>query len=406
VENGIGYGGAAICMRHLVRNLNRSLYYPYVVTGRTGPDYRAIADEAEWRHIADRHFDVVGMQETLAKARWPGRIPGLRFLLNQMVARLDDIGNFVPFFFSLLIFAWRNKIDLVHANNEPLCNRASLLVANLLRIPSVCHVRGDQTGSLMMGWTYRLPDHFLPVSHWVSESIGKLGIDDSKRTVVYDGLELDKLDTEADGGAFRRSWGVPADAFVIGLVGLLIPWKGQELFLDAAKLIRDRVHNLKMLIVGGTPEECGPYEAHLRQRVAEEGLDELVLFTGHVSNMPQVYNGLDVVVSASTSPEPLGTVVIECMVLGRPLVAPNHGGAAEMAEQDVSALLFEPSNAQSLADAFLRLYTDPSLGSRLGANAREKALRTFSVQQHVRAVQAVYDRCLQPSPPDIALDGG
>jgi hypothetical protein len=56
VENGIGYGGAIICLRHLVRNLDRSRYTPLVVTGRTSPDYQDIANESQWQYIKDRHF--------------------------------------------------------------------------------------------------------------------------------------------------------------------------------------------------------------------------------------------------------------------------------------------------------------------------------------------------------------
>jgi len=62
-----------------------------------------------------------------------------------------------------------------------------------------------------------------------------------------------------------------------------------------------------------------------RQRVSDEQLTGLIIFTGHVSAMEAVYNGLDVVLSASISPEPLGTVVIEAMAMGRPLIGPNHG---------------------------------------------------------------------------------
>jgi len=72
--------------------------------------------------------------------------------------------------------------------------------------------------------------------------------------------------------------------------------------------------------------------------------------------MEAVYNGLDVVLSASISPEPLGTVVIEAMAMGRPLIGPNHGGAAEMMQHDETGLLFTPRDAQSLADAIEKFY--------------------------------------------------
>jgi glycosyltransferase involved in cell wall biosynthesis len=246
----------------------------------------------------------------------------------------------------------------------------------------------------MMRWLYRQPDHFIPVSHWISEGIGELGIGEDKRTVVYDGIALEELDLHADGAQFRRAHGIPDDAFAVGLVGLLIPWKGQNLFLDAAKVLANEIPGLRMLIIGGTPDECQSYERELRERVIREGLQNLVVFTGHVQDMPAVYNALDVVVSASTSPEPLGTVVIETMAMGAVLIAPDHGGAAEMADHDRTALLFRPGDPPDLARMIQRIYREPELGARLGAAAREHALKTFAVETHVQGVQAVYRHVL------------
>ena len=85
----------------------------------------------------------------------------------------------------------------------------------------------------------------------------------------------------------------------------------------------------------------------------------------------------------------------ENLKMGRPLVAPNHGGAAEMAEHDANALLFEPGNPDSLAEMIRRLHLEPGLGKRLGEAARAKALRTFDVKSHVAEVEKVYDLLLK-----------
>ena len=110
--------------------------------------------------------------------------------------------------------------------------------------------------------------------------------------------------------------------------------------------------------------------------------------------MEQVYNGLDVVVSASTSPEPLGTVVIEAMAMGRPLIGPNHGGAAEMIEHLKTGLLFTPNDARALADEIERLSINPALALQLGHDARDHALETFAIARHTEQVQALYHQLL------------
>lgn len=395
VENGIGYGGAIICLRHLVRNLDRSRFEPMVVTGLGDRKYQDIANEALWRQIPDKRMDVISMKRRLAAVRWPDALPGLRWTLNQVLARLDDLVNFVPSFLQTLWAVARFRPDLIHVNNEPLCNRAAVLAGKLMRVPVVAHVRGDQQGSPMMHSFFKLPEYFIAVSRWVSDSIGRIGVPADRRTYIYDGIELDKLDLQADGGAFRRRHGLPEHAFVVGLVGLLIPWKGQRLFLDAIERAAARMPDAVFAIIGGTPDECRYFEAELRQHAARQPFAGRVTFTGHISGMAEVYNGLDVVLSASTSPEPLGTMIIESMTMARPLLAPAHGGAVEMIEDGRTGLLFHPNDAEHLASCMLRLYEDRELGRRLGAAARVVALQRFAVSEHVRQVQAVYDHMIK-----------
>lgn len=396
VENGIGYGGAIICLRHLVRNLDRSKYHPIVVTGRTGPQYEDIAKEAQWVHIRDRHLNIAAARERLENIKWIKNRPLFRRIASQVLARADDVGNFLPFLIRLLWVAKTNKVDLIHANNEPLCNRAALLAGKILRVPTICHVRGNQDGTRLMRWAYSLPDYFVPVSFWVEKNIiENLGVSKNKTKVVYDGLELEKLDINSDGTIFREKYGIPKEAFAVGLVGLLIPWKGQEIFLDAATQLKQKIPNLKMVIVGGTPEDCVSYERKLKKRVSDEGLTDTVIFTGHVDEMPIVYNGLDVVVSASTKPEPLGTMVIETLAMGRPLIAPNHGGGAEMVEHGVTGLLFEPGDANELATMIQAYYEDRALRQKVGRNGRIHALKTFGVREHAENIQSIYDMMLR-----------
>jgi glycosyltransferase involved in cell wall biosynthesis len=394
VENGIGYGGAIICLRHLVRNLDRDKFEPMVITGLGDPKYQEIAAESAWKHIPDKRVDVISMKRQLTAAHWPDALPGLRWVLNQVLSRLDDIANFLPSFLQTLWTAGRFRPDLIHVNNEPLCNRAAVLAGKVLGVPVVAHVRGDQKGSPMMHSFFRLPDYFIAVSRWVSESVGRIGVPVDKRTYIYDGIELENLDLKADGSAFRRLHGIPDEAFVVGLVGLLIPWKGQSLFLDAALHLLPQMPDVVFAMVGGTPDECAYFEAELRQRAQQSEFRSQVVFTGHVSHMASVYNGLDIVLSASISPEPLGTVVIEAMTMARPLIAPNHGGAVEMVEHEETGLLFKAGDPHDLAATILRVYRDPELGRRLGQAARAHALTIFAVSEHVRQVQGVYEQLL------------
>ena len=199
VENGIGYGGAVTCLRHLIRALDRSKFEPIVVTGQSAGPYADMAEDAQWLVIRDRRVDVTELRRRLARARWPDRIPGARLVLLQMIARLDDLANFMPLFLQLAWTLARLRPAIVHVNNEPLCNRAAIVAAKVLHVPVVCHVRGDQSGSRSMAHLFRLPDHFIAVSRWISASVARVGIPPNRCTLIYDGVDFDRLNPRADG---------------------------------------------------------------------------------------------------------------------------------------------------------------------------------------------------------------
>ena len=395
VENGIGYGGAVICLRHLVRNLDRTRFEPIVVTGKDSAPYCEIAADAKWLPIADRVLDTLGWQRRISRSWLGSAFPRLATLSRKVLGRVDDVINLLPYVTRLCFAVRKYRPVLIHANNEPMCNRGALIAGRLFGVPVVCHVRGDiGKPSRLLRWLYSLPVHFIAVSRWVSETLIPLGVADGRRTCIYDGIELEDSIPAVENAHFRRRFGIPEDAFVVGLVGLLIPWKGQRLFLEAGQKLLSRIPKLYLVMVGGTPETWRHYEQQLRTLAAEAPFSDRVIFTGHVSDMASAYRALDVVVSASTSPEPFGMVAVEALALGRPLVAPAHGGAAETVDDGTTGLLFTPGDAESLAERIHALYADGALAKRLGLAGRAHVERAFAIEHHVAQVQAIYDDVL------------
>jgi glycosyltransferase involved in cell wall biosynthesis len=165
----------------------------------------------------------------------------------------------------------------------------------------------------------------------------------------------------------------------VGLVATFARWKGHEVFLEAAARVpADRP--CRFYVVGGpiyqsagsqyTPEE-------LKGRAEALGLNGRVGFTGHQSDPVAALRALDVVVHASTRPEPFGRVIVEGMACGRAVIAMRDGGAAELFDHEVSALGCRPGDPDELAGAMTRLVDDPSLRERLGAAGRRAALSRF-----------------------------
>lgn len=100
------------------------------------------------------------------------------------------------------------------------------------------------------------------------------------------------------------------------------------------------------------------------------------------------------VVHSASEPEPFGRVIVEAMMAGRPLVATAAGGVLEIVEDQETGLLAPPKDAAAMANAITYLLQNPAVAAQVGAAARQRAAVRFTVEQHVRQVEAVYEEVL------------
>ena len=96
------------------------------------------------------------------------------------------------------------------------------------------------------------------------------------------------------------------------------------------------------------------------------GLRGRVGFTGYIGNPAEAIRSLDIIVHASTQPEPFGMVIVEAMACGKAVIVSNCGGASEIVQNRVNALTYAPGDAPALAAAIQELATSPQLRTRLG----------------------------------------
>jgi glycosyltransferase involved in cell wall biosynthesis len=205
--------------------------------------------------------------------------------------------------------------------------------------------------------------------------------------VVYDGIDTGHFSPgEADGRLLDDLSGLsPAEAGVlrVGLVAAYARWKGQDVFLNAvARLVTSDVSRLvRFYIVGGpiySTRGSQFSEGELRSMAIELRIADRVGFVPFQSDVLAVYRALDVVVHASTRPEPFGRTIAEAMACAKPLVLSETSGAAELIPRDSGALFVSQNDAVALADAVERLLLDAELRERLAVRARSVAVEKFS----------------------------
>lgn len=213
--------------------------------------------------------------------------------------------------------------------------------------------------------------------------------------VVYNAVDLRRFspsgavfDLDGAGGASAA----PPGTVRVGLVGTFGRWKGHETFLRALSLMPDR-ERIRAYVIGGPVYRTAvgqQSEAGLRQLATHLGVAERLVFTGPIDDVASAMRGLDVVVHASTAPEPFGMVIAEGMACGRAVVASLAGGSAELVQDGVDGLGHAPGDAAGLAACLTRVTADPSLRRRLGAAARATAERRFDRTRLAAELTSVY----------------
>lgn len=219
-----------------------------------------------------------------------------------------------------------------------------------------------------------------------------LGADVPIRT-VYNAVDLNVfspagLVADLEGGAAPPLPGTVR----VGLVATFGRWKGHEIFLRAIARLRTRCP-IRAYIVGGPVYDTAgsQYTIDELQALARDlQLGERVVFTGVADPIAPVLRALDVVVHASTQPEPFGLVIAEAMACGRTVVVSAAGGATEIVQADRDALVHAPGDVDGLASALSRAIDDPVLRRRLGTAARESAIARFDAARFAREFDDIY----------------
>jgi glycosyltransferase involved in cell wall biosynthesis len=175
-------------------------------------------------------------------------------------------------------------------------------------------------------------------------------------------------------------------------MGTFARWKGHVTFLEALARVPRHVP-IRGYVIGDAvydTEGSQHSRSELRDVVERLGLGDRVGFTGFVARPEAVLRALDVVVHASTSPEPFGLVIAEAMACERAVIVSLAGGAAEIVTVGVDALGHQPADPQDLAARITELAIDPALRRRIGRAARTTAERCFDPARLARELVPIY----------------
>ena len=230
-----------------------------------------------------------------------------------------------------------------------------------------------------------LTDCTVATAHAARENLIALGVPPERVRLIRNGAEALCRPSSEELAALRRELSIPHDAFVCGMSARLVPVKGHETLLRAAKILLSRHTGYHFLFVGGGEE---------RERLAflarELGVDGQLTMVGEVRDVAPYTALFDVAVNCSVGTETSSLALSEAMSLGVPCIASRFGGNVEMVREGENGLLFPARDARALCAAIERLAWDRVLYEELSRGARGRFMRELRAEGMAAKYDALY----------------
>lgn len=229
----------------------------------------------------------------------------------------------------------------------------------------------------------------------VSADIGKGLIDQGVRAdkvhVIHSGVDVQKFSPRPPDEKVRAQLGISPDAVVVGNLNHFSWWKGQTVFLEAARKILDDTGDLRIRFLMAGKDTDGP---EAREKVKSLGLQDRVVLAGFRTDMPEIISILSLTVLSSLAGEGFSGVLREAMSMGVPVVATDVGGNRELVENEKTGLLVPPGDPQALAAAIAWMVGDPELSARCAAEAQKRVRENYSIAAMVEGTIALYRKLI------------
>ncbi|MCX5680318.1 MAG: glycosyltransferase [Candidatus Omnitrophica bacterium] len=211
--------------------------------------------------------------------------------------------------------------------------------------------------------------------------------------VPYDRVRLIPQGVDVSRFEFVDHSSIYSEYFTVGMISRITPLKGHADFIRAVSILNRKIPRLKALIVGDAPKE--KYKESLELLVRRFGLGQVVEFVPATSDVPSIMAKLDVLVSATLTPEAFGRVIIEAQASGVPVVSTKVGGVVDIIDDGSNGLFSAPHDPKDMAEKLLLLYGDRSLGARLAAEAKRKVDKHFKSDMMMEKTIRVYEESVK-----------
>ena len=352
---GSSIGGGEKQLAYLVANIDRARYCPLVVC----PDNGVFV-----KHLTDADIPTV----VLTLPPWRK--------VKSLIARYRAAEK-------LAALAKTHNAKLVHTSDSWL-NPYLLHIRKRLEIPVISHVRTLLTTDQVRKYKFNEIDRIIVISNESKTALVQAGTDAQKIDRILNCVNLDVFQPAPQPEHSTE--------YVVGIVGRIEPFKRQKEFIEIAAAVIAQNRNVRFHIIGAalnTPKHR-TYEQEVHQGVQKYQLQEFVHFTGHRTDMPNVIQELDLLVTLSA-----GSVIAEAMAAGKPVIGTPIGSTTDTIVHGVTGYVVPLHPIEAIVNKILAFATDTDLNIRIGQHARKHAEETFGIKAHVQKVHRIYEELLK-----------
>lgn len=391
LDNTSAFGGAINSLSQLVRTLDKDRFEPIVVSGQ------APGRLAEY---------------------FPGSIcyhmvPKLSWINNQLFRGLVSIpllgsgigrqwANLLRYIYWLCVvylpegyryyrLGKRHRVSAVHLNNIMGSQLSGIIAAKLLRVPCIAHLRDFEEVHPLTRCYGRMIDRHIAISSAIRENLLQLGIPAEKISLVHDGIELKSEPDKENCSELFEEFGVTTSNPRFGNFGRVTSWKGVREFLLAAQQVIGEIPHARAFVVGSSSAENAAFLEEMKQLAVDLGIEKQVVFTGYRRDVSKLMQFMDLIVHASTKPEPFGMVLIEGMAMAKPVVATRGGGPLDIVDDGRTGLLVNTGDVDGMARTVIDLLRAPERAKRMGRAGRARVEELFSNVRYATQMEEIYN---------------
>ena len=292
----------------------------------------------------------------------------------------------LPFAYRLTQFIGQSKPDIVHCHSRRGADVLGGLAASFADVPAVVSRRVDNTEMrLVAALRYRPFRKVIAISEAIARELRDRGVEEERLVVIRSAVDVERFQRAGDCAGFRKEYGVPDGALLIGAAGQLIPRKGHRYLLQAAADLRANHREFRVLIFGD-----GYLHNQLQAQAESLGVADIVTLAGFRGDLDDYVGCFDIFAHPALA-EGLGVAALKAAAAGVAVVGFEAGGLGEAVAHDETGLLVAAEDAGALQAAIGALMDDDALRARLGRAGQKRMQNEFSIATMAKEHVALYE---------------